>query len=153
MSCSLTITEDVCGWFIFLWAPFTSGIICPSKFENVTFRWYCPVNTPTAHLNWSLFNFNRSFVLWQRALVEVPLSLWDLLRIPNVFIISVQSLTAFLATPIEMPQAGSGPMNGCSDPAYIEETNIFQTYVPVYPFLLIKRIILVHSLWGTYRTV
>jgi hypothetical protein len=27
-----------------------------------------------------------------------------------------QSLTAFLAAPIEMPQAGSGPMNGFSDP-------------------------------------
>jgi hypothetical protein len=28
----------------------------------------------------------------------------------------VQSLTAFLAAPIEMPQAGSGPMNGLSEP-------------------------------------
>jgi hypothetical protein len=27
------------------------------------FRWQCPVNSPTTHLNWSLFNFNRSFVL------------------------------------------------------------------------------------------
>jgi hypothetical protein len=23
----------------------------------------CPVNSPTAHINWSLFNFNRSIVL------------------------------------------------------------------------------------------
>jgi hypothetical protein len=28
----------------------------------------------------------------------------------------IQSLTAFLETPIEMPQAGSGPVNRCSDP-------------------------------------
>jgi hypothetical protein len=28
----------------------------------------------------------------------------------------VQSLTVFLASPIETPQAGSGPMDGCSDP-------------------------------------
>jgi hypothetical protein len=28
----------------------------------------------------------------------------------------VQSLIAFLAIPMEMPQAGSGPMNGCSAP-------------------------------------
>jgi hypothetical protein len=28
----------------------------------------------------------------------------------------IQFLTASLATPIEMPQAGSGPVNGCSDP-------------------------------------
>jgi hypothetical protein len=27
----------------------------------------------------------------------------------------VQSLTVFLAAPIEMPQVGSGPMNGFSD--------------------------------------
>jgi hypothetical protein len=27
------------------------------------FRWQCPVSSPTTHLSWSLFNFNRSFVL------------------------------------------------------------------------------------------
>jgi hypothetical protein len=31
--------------------------------EIVCFRWQCPVSSPTTHLNWSLFNFNRSFVL------------------------------------------------------------------------------------------
>jgi hypothetical protein len=30
----------------------------------------------------------------------------------------VQSLTALLAIPTEMPQAGSGPMNGPSDPNF-----------------------------------
>jgi hypothetical protein len=30
----------------------------------------------------------------------------------------VQSLTAFLATPTEIPHAGSGPMNGCSDQVF-----------------------------------
>jgi hypothetical protein len=31
--------------------------------KSCPFRWQYPVNSPTIHLNWSLFNFNRSFVL------------------------------------------------------------------------------------------
>jgi hypothetical protein len=31
------------------------------------------------------------------------------------FVVSIQSLIAFLATHTEMPQAGSGPINGHSD--------------------------------------
>jgi hypothetical protein len=31
--------------------------------KRCPFRWQCPVNGPTIHLNWSLFNFNRSFIL------------------------------------------------------------------------------------------
>jgi hypothetical protein len=31
--------------------------------ERRPFSWQCPVNTPAIHLNWSLFNLNRSFVL------------------------------------------------------------------------------------------
>jgi hypothetical protein len=30
--------------------------------KRCPFRWQCPVNSPTIHLNWSLFNFSRSFV-------------------------------------------------------------------------------------------
>jgi hypothetical protein len=32
--------------------------------ERCHFGWQCPVNSPTTHLNWSLFNFNRSFILF-----------------------------------------------------------------------------------------
>jgi hypothetical protein len=31
--------------------------------KRCPFRWQCPVSSLTIHLNWSLFNFNRSFVL------------------------------------------------------------------------------------------
>jgi hypothetical protein len=31
--------------------------------KRCPFRWQCPVSSPTTQLNWSLFNFNRSFVL------------------------------------------------------------------------------------------
>jgi hypothetical protein len=31
--------------------------------KRCPFKWKCPVNSPTTHLNWSLFNFNRSLVL------------------------------------------------------------------------------------------
>jgi hypothetical protein len=51
--------------------------------------------------------------------VWVPLPVCVLLRIPSVlWPLFVQSLTAFLATPTEVPQAGSGPMNGHSDPNF-----------------------------------
>jgi hypothetical protein len=31
--------------------------------KRCAFRWECPVSSPMTHLNWSLFSFNRSFVL------------------------------------------------------------------------------------------
>jgi hypothetical protein len=31
--------------------------------KRCPFRWQCPVNSPTIHFNWSLFDFRRSFVL------------------------------------------------------------------------------------------
>jgi hypothetical protein len=37
--------------------------------------------------------------------------------------IFVHSLIAFLATPIEMPQAGSGPMNGCHQSRILVEAS------------------------------
>jgi hypothetical protein len=33
------------------------------RLKRYPFRWQCPVKSPIIHLNWSLFNFNRSFVL------------------------------------------------------------------------------------------
>jgi hypothetical protein len=82
------------------------------------FRWQCPVNSPTILLNWSLFNFNKSFVLLADgsdissssclgSVMDFHCFMWFLF---------VQYLTSLLATPIEMPQAGSGPVNGCWDP-------------------------------------
>jgi hypothetical protein len=80
------------------------------------FRWQCPVSSPITHLNWSLCN--RSFVL----LAEGPCMSPFASRSPvvdsqySLYFLLVQSLTAFLATPTEIPQTGSGPMNGRSDP-------------------------------------
>jgi hypothetical protein len=39
------------------------GLSVNPIFKRCPFRWQCPVSSPTTHLNWSLFNFNRSFVL------------------------------------------------------------------------------------------
>jgi hypothetical protein len=36
----------------------------------------------------------------------------------------VQSLAALLATAIEMPQAGSGPVNGGSDPVLVNKSAV-----------------------------
>jgi hypothetical protein len=36
-----------------------------------------------------------------------------------LWLVIVQSLIAFLATPVEMLHAGSGPMNGCSAPTFL----------------------------------
>jgi hypothetical protein len=39
------------------------GSFVNPSLKRCPFRCQCPVNSPTTHLNWSLFNFNRSFVL------------------------------------------------------------------------------------------
>jgi hypothetical protein len=111
------------------------GSLANPNLKRCPFRWQCPGSSPTTHLKWSLFNFNRSFVLLEEGpsmspfaslspVVDSQYSLWFLL---------VQSLTAFLATPTEIPQAGSGPMNGCSDPVFANWSAISYPTMPACP--------------------
>jgi hypothetical protein len=51
----------------------------------------------------------------------------------------VQSLTAFLATPTEIPHAGSGPMIGCSDPVLANKEISLHIY---YIIILNKKLYL-----------
>jgi hypothetical protein len=46
-------------------------------------RWQYPVNSPITHLNWSLFTFNRSFVLLAEGSGINP-SVWVQLWLPSV---------------------------------------------------------------------
>jgi hypothetical protein len=80
-------------------------------------RWQCPVSNPTTHLNWSLFSSNRSFLRLAEGPDINPFACLSPVVDSQCFLcfLRVQSLTAFLAAPTEMPQAGSGPMNGFSD--------------------------------------
>jgi hypothetical protein len=93
--------------------------------KGVPLDYKCPVNSPSMHLNWSLLNFNRSFVLlaegpvispfaWLNSVVDFHCFVWFLF---------VQSLT--------MPQAGSGPVNGCSDPVLVSRSLLF--HLQQYP--------------------
>jgi hypothetical protein len=88
------------------------------SFKRFPFRWQCPVNSPTNHLNWSLFNFKSFFILLSEGPGVRPFACLSPVVDSQCFLrlLFVQSLTAFLEIPIEMPQAGSSPMNGCSDP-------------------------------------
>jgi hypothetical protein len=98
---------------------------CPS-------RWQCPVNSTTIHLSWSLFNFNRSFILLAEGPGISPFACLSPVKHSQCFL-CVQSLTTFLATPIEMPQAGSGPVNGCSDPVLAIWSAVSLTTIPSWP--------------------
>jgi hypothetical protein len=106
---------------VFVWSSTRhlsqAGSSVNPSLKRCPFRWQCPVNSPTTHLNWSLFKFNRSFVL----LAECPCVSPSACLSPVVgsqffflLFLFFQSLSACLATPIEMPQAGSGLMNWCS---------------------------------------
>jgi hypothetical protein len=88
------------------------------SFKRCAFRWQCPVNSPANHFNWSLFNFNKSFVLLTKGHDISPFACLSPVVDSNCFVwfLFIQSLAALLATPIEMQQANSGPINGCSDP-------------------------------------
>jgi hypothetical protein len=63
----------------------------------------------------SCFNLAVSCFFWQSVLVWAPLPILVLLRNPSVFYGLSLSLIAFLVTPTEMLQGGSGPTNGHSD--------------------------------------
>jgi hypothetical protein len=92
------------------------GLSVNSSLKRRPFRWQCPVNSPCNHLNWCLFNFNKSFFLQAEGPDVYPFACLSPVVASQCFswFLFVQSLAAFLATPIEMPQAVSGPMNGCS---------------------------------------
>jgi hypothetical protein len=40
-----------------------TGFSVSPSLKKCSFRRQCPVNSPTTHLNWSLFNVNRFFIL------------------------------------------------------------------------------------------
>jgi hypothetical protein len=70
-------------------------------------KWQCPVSSPTTHLNWSLFSSNWSFVRLAEGPDMNPFACLSPVVDSQCFLcfLFVQSLTAFLASPIEMPQA------------------------------------------------
>jgi hypothetical protein len=72
-------------------------------------RWQCPVSNPTTYLSWSLFSLNRSFVRLAEGPDLNPFAYFSPVVDSQYFLwfLFVQSLTAFLAAPIEMPQARS----------------------------------------------
>jgi hypothetical protein len=86
--------------------------------KRCPFTWQCPVSSPTTHLNWSLFNFNKCFVLLAEGPGISPFACSSPVTDSQCFLwfLFFQSLAAFLATPIEMPQTGPGSMDGWSDP-------------------------------------
>jgi hypothetical protein len=97
------------------------GRLSNLSLKRCLFRWQCPVNSRTVQFNWSLFNFNRSFFLLAEGPDIRPFACVSIVVDSHSFcwLLFVQSLIAFLVTPIEMPLAGSGPMNGCTDPILI----------------------------------
>jgi hypothetical protein len=78
-----------------------------TNLERCPFRWQYPVSSPTTHLSWSLFNFNRSLVLRAEGPDTSPFTCLSLVTDSQYFLwfLLVQSLAAFLATPIDMSQA------------------------------------------------
>jgi hypothetical protein len=78
------------------------------------------VSNPVTHHNWFLFSFGSSLVLLTKHPCRNPVACLSPVKDSRYFLWSlfVQSVTAFLAVPDEMPQAGSGPMSGHSDPDF-----------------------------------
>jgi hypothetical protein len=77
--------------------------------KRCPFRWQRPVSSPVTHRNWFLFNFNSSLVLLTEGPCRNPFACLSPVKDSQYFLWSllVQSLTALLAVPTEMPQAGS----------------------------------------------
>jgi hypothetical protein len=105
------------------------------KFERCPFRWQCPVNSPTTHLNWYLFNFNRFFVLLADGLDMSPFACLSPVMDSHCFVwfLFIQSLIALLTAPIKMPQADWCPVNRCSDPVLASRSAVSFPAVPSLP--------------------
>jgi hypothetical protein len=53
--------------------------------KRCALRWQCCVNSPISHLNWSLFSFNRSFIVLAEDPCLVPSTVWVQLWLPSIF--------------------------------------------------------------------
>jgi hypothetical protein len=111
------------------------GLFVSPNLKRCPFRWQCPVNSPVTHSSWFLFNFNSSLVLLTESPCRNPFACLSPVKDSQYFLWSlfVQSLTAFLAIPAEMPRAGSGPINGHSDPNFASWSAISLPSVPSWP--------------------
>jgi hypothetical protein len=103
--------------------------------ERCPLRWQRPVSRPTTHLNWSLLSLNRSFVLLAEGPCISSFACLSPVRDSQYSwcFLLIQSLTALLATPLEIPQAGSGPMSGWSDPVFANWSAISLPAIPSCP--------------------
>jgi hypothetical protein len=125
----------MCGWFIFSRHLSQLGSPISPNLKRCPFRWQCPVNSPTIRLNWSLFNFNRSFVLLAEGPNISPFACLSPVVDSYCFMwfLFIQSLMAFLTTSTEKPQAGSGRMNRWSDPVLASRSAISLPAIPSWP--------------------
>lgn len=125
----LTGTQDVCGWFVFSSRLSQMELFINPSLKRWPLRWHCPVSSPTTtHHGWSLFNLNSSLVLLAEGPCMSAFGCFSPLKDSQCVLWSpsVQSLTAFLATPMEIPKAGSGPMNRCSDASLASKSGLLQ---------------------------
>jgi hypothetical protein len=111
------------------------GSSVSSSLKRCPIGWQCPLTSSITHLNWSLFSFNRSFVLVTGGPSINPFACLSPIMTSQCFLwfLFVQSQTAFLATQIEMLQAGSGPVNRCSDPVLASWSTISLPTIPSWP--------------------
>jgi hypothetical protein len=84
------------------WHLSQMGSLTSPNLERCPFRWQCPVSSPTTHLNWSLLSLNRSFVLLAEGPCISPFACLSSVKDSqySLCFLLVQSLTAFLATPM-----------------------------------------------------
>jgi hypothetical protein len=115
--------------------PSQTGLLSDPVLKGCPFRWQCPINGPENYCSWFLFSFNSSLVLlikghcrnpftWLSGIKDFQYFWWSLF---------VMSLTAFLAIPAEMPQAGLGLMREHSDPNLASWLAFTLPLVPLWP--------------------
>jgi hypothetical protein len=111
------------------------GLSVNPVLKGCPFRRQCPWRSPATYCNWFPSKFKSSLVLLAEGPCVSPFTCLSPVTNSQCFLWSLlaQSLTAFLATTTEMPQAGSGPINGHSDPYFASWSAISLPTIPSWP--------------------
>jgi hypothetical protein len=105
--------RDVWDCFCLHVAPLTNMAVKCIQFEEMVFMWQCPVNRPVTCLAWDSSPFSREL---KRKLFSRLCPVMDCQY--SWCSLNIQSLMTCSATLSEAPHAGSGHVNGCSEPLF-----------------------------------
>jgi hypothetical protein len=112
-----------------------SEVFTTPSLNKCPFKWQCPVDSPVSILSWYLLKLSSSPALLAEGLLRKSLAClcpWMDCQYSVCFLF-VHPLITSLAILVDMPRAGSGPINGHEEPYLASWSAISFPSIPICP--------------------